>query len=145
MKLPGGYYRRRARQRVGWRNGYEPKRVQSEAGPLELAIPQLRGTDERFQPIVPQRLGPRRGDLETLVCGMYVGGQSMQDMGALFSEVGRHPLAENDPRASDHLGCIQLCCRHSEPVDTPSDYRSCQMPNARPHPRHTGRSCRHSA
>ena len=37
--LGRGYYRRGERQRVGWRNGYEPKRVQSEAGVLELAIP----------------------------------------------------------------------------------------------------------
>ncbi len=31
------HYRRGERQRVGWRNGYEPKQVQSAAGPLELA------------------------------------------------------------------------------------------------------------
>ena len=34
------HYRRGERQRVGWRNGYEPKRVQTEAGVLELAVPQ---------------------------------------------------------------------------------------------------------
>src|SRR5688572_18406199 len=43
------HYRRGARQRAGWRNGYEPKQVQSEAGLLELAVPQLRGTEEPFQ------------------------------------------------------------------------------------------------
>ena len=40
------HYRRGERQRVGWRNGYEPKQVQSEAGALELAVPQLRGTED---------------------------------------------------------------------------------------------------
>src|SRR5713101_9987821 len=48
--LGRGHYRRGDRVRPGWRNGYEPKRVQSEAGVLDLAVPQLRGTDERFSP-----------------------------------------------------------------------------------------------
>ncbi|MFB3852571.1 MAG: transposase [Vicinamibacterales bacterium] len=52
------HYRRGARQRVGWRNGYEPKHVQTEAGVLELAMPQLRGTDEPFRPRVAERLQP---------------------------------------------------------------------------------------
>lgn len=68
--LGRGHYRRGARQRVGWRNGYEAKRVQSEAGLLELAIPQVRGTEERFQPEVPARLGRRTEDLEHLVIGL---------------------------------------------------------------------------
>ena len=54
------YYRRGERQRVGWRNGYEAKQVQSEAGPLELAMPQLRGTEEPFRPHMADRLRPGR-------------------------------------------------------------------------------------
>ena len=69
-----GHYRRGDRARRGWRNGYESKRVQSEAGVLELAVPQLRGTDERFQPTAVERLGSRTPDLEALVRGMYVRG-----------------------------------------------------------------------
>lgn len=84
--LGRGHYRRGNRQRVGWRNGYEPKRVQSEAGLLELAIPQLRGTDERFQPKVPERLGTRTEDLEALIRGMYVRGLSTQDVSALYGD-----------------------------------------------------------
>src|SRR4029450_9979861 len=65
--LPGrGHYRRGDRQRVGWRNGYEPKHVQTEAGALELAVPQLRGTDEMFRPTVVDRLRTRTADLESL-------------------------------------------------------------------------------
>jgi len=63
------HYRRGARQRVGWRNGYEPKHVQTEAGLLELAVPQLRGTKEPFQPRVAERLQTRTADLESLVRG----------------------------------------------------------------------------
>jgi transposase-like protein len=84
--LGRGHYRRGDRQRVGWRNGYEPKQVQTEAGALELAVPQLRGTDEGFRPTVVDRLRTRTGDLETLVRGMYVRGLSTQDVNALYHD-----------------------------------------------------------
>ena len=74
------------RQRVGWRNGYEPKRVQSEAGVLELAVPQLRSTEEPFRPAVTDRLQTRTADLESLVRGMYVRGLSTQDVSALYTD-----------------------------------------------------------
>ncbi len=79
-------YRRGERQRVGWRNGYEPKQVQSEAGPLELAVPQLRGTEEPFRPNMADRLQTRTADLESLVQGMYVRGLSTRDVSALYAD-----------------------------------------------------------
>jgi putative transposase len=84
--LGRGHYRRGERQRVGWRNGYEPKHVQSEAGMLELAMPQLRGTEEAFRPMATDRLRPRTADLESLVRGMYVRGLSTQDVSALYRD-----------------------------------------------------------
>jgi putative transposase len=84
--LGRGHYRRGDRVRAGWRNGYEPKRVQSEAGVLDLAVPQLRGTDERFHHTAVERLGTRTPDLEALVRGMYVRGLSTQDVSALYGE-----------------------------------------------------------
>lgn len=80
------HYRRGARERVGWRNGYEPKQVQSEAGLLELAMPQLRGTPEPFQLKLTERLQTRTTELESLVRGMYVRGLSTQDVSALFAD-----------------------------------------------------------
>jgi len=80
------HYRRGARERMGWRNGYEPKQAQSEAGRLELAMPQLRGTPEPFQPKLTERLQTRTTDLESLVRGMYVRGLSTQDVSALFAD-----------------------------------------------------------
>src|SRR5438552_16131510 len=56
------HYRRGERQRVGWRNGYEPKQVQSEAGPLDLALPQLRGTEEAVGPNRAERRQTRTAD-----------------------------------------------------------------------------------
>lgn len=84
--LGRGHYRRGERERVGWRNGYEPKHVQSEAGLLELAMPQLRGTEEAFRPVAADRLPPRTADLESLVRGMYVRGLSTQDVSALYAD-----------------------------------------------------------
>src|SRR5213593_5303478 len=84
--LGRGHYRRGDRTRAGWRNGYEPKRVQSEAGVLDLAVPQLRGTNERFQSTAVERLGTRTPDLEALVRGMYVRGLSTQDVSALYGD-----------------------------------------------------------
>ena len=80
------HYRRGDRQRIGWRNGYESKHVQSEAGVLELAVPQLRGTEEAFRPTVADRLRTRTADLESLVRGMYVRGLSTQDVSALYQD-----------------------------------------------------------
>ena len=80
------HYRRGERQRIGWRNGYESKQVQSEAGVLELAVPQLRGTEEAFRPTVADRLRTRTADLESLVRGMYVRGLSTQDVSGLYRD-----------------------------------------------------------
>lgn len=84
--LGRGHYRRGQRLRVGWRNGYEPKGVQTESGLLELAVPQLRATEERFRPKLVERLGNRSVDLEGLVRGMYVRGLSTQDVEDLYGE-----------------------------------------------------------
>jgi transposase-like protein len=84
--LGRGHYRRGDRAREGWRNGYEPKAVQTEAGLLKFAVPQVRGTEEPFRPQLPERLATRTPDLEALVRGMYVRGLSTQDIGALYGE-----------------------------------------------------------
>jgi putative transposase len=84
--LGRGQYRRGQRLRVGWRNGYEPKGVQSEAGLLKLQIPQLRSTEERFYPTLVARVGSRSVDLDGLVRGMYVRGLSTQDIEELYGE-----------------------------------------------------------
>jgi putative transposase len=80
------HYRRGERRRAGWRNGYEPRQIQTEAGALALAMPQLRGTSERFAPVLPERVGARTPELEALVRGMYVRGLSTRDVSALYRE-----------------------------------------------------------
>lgn len=49
------HYRRGDRLRLGWRNGYEPKQLRTEAGALVLPIPQLRGTPDRFTPVLAEQ------------------------------------------------------------------------------------------
>jgi putative transposase len=94
--LGRGHYRRGERLRVGWRNGYEPKGVQTESGLLELAVPQLRATEERFRPKLAERLGRRSVDLEALVRGMYVRGLSTQDVADLYREsLGQSRLSKS--------------------------------------------------
>jgi hypothetical protein len=46
--LGRGHCRRGERAHPGWRNGYAAKRLQTEAGLLELAVPQMRATPEPF-------------------------------------------------------------------------------------------------
>jgi transposase-like protein len=53
---------------------------------LALAVPQLRGTHERFQPRAVEQLGTRTPDLAALLRGMYVRGLSTRDISALYGE-----------------------------------------------------------
>src|SRR6516164_3078441 len=57
--LGRGHYRRGDRARVGWRNGYEPKAVQTEAGLLKFAVPQLGDTHARSRSFGPRHVCAR--------------------------------------------------------------------------------------
>jgi hypothetical protein len=60
--------------------------VEPEAGLLELAMAQLRETEEPFQPPVAERLQARTDELGNLVRRMSVRGLSTQDVSALFAD-----------------------------------------------------------
>jgi len=85
--LGRGHYQRGARQREGYRNGYEAKSLASAEGPLTVQMPQLRQTAEPFRSQLAQGLAATPGALEKLVVGMYVRGLSTRDIEDLFSEV----------------------------------------------------------
>src|SRR5438034_103545 len=84
--LGRGHYRRGERARGGWRNGYEGKGIQTEAGLLRLKVPQLRATAEPFQSPLMKRLGNRSAELEEMVRGMYVRGLSTMDVEGLYGD-----------------------------------------------------------
>lgn len=74
----------------GSRNGVRMKRVQTAEGELEIAMPQLRNTAERFvSQIIPDtRSAVRTRPLEALVIGAYVRGLSDRDIESLIAEAG---------------------------------------------------------
>ena len=84
--LGRGHYRRGERARVGWRNGYEGKSIQTESGLMRLEVPQLRGTEEPYRSPLMKRLGSRSSDLEEMVRGMYVRGLSTMDVEGLYGD-----------------------------------------------------------
>jgi len=61
------------------RNGHTPKTVQSEIGPLGLAVP--RDRNSTFEPrLIPK--GQRRlGGLEDMIISLYAGGMTVRDIG----------------------------------------------------------------
>jgi putative transposase len=94
--LGRGHYRRGERARGGWRNGYEGKSIQTEAGLLRLEVPQLRATDEPFHSPLMKRLGNRSADLEEMVRGMYVRGLSTRDVEGLYGDTfGENRLSKS--------------------------------------------------
>ena len=79
----------------------------TDAGLLALAMPQLRGSDEPFQPRVAERLHTQTADLESLVRGMYVRGLSTQDVSALFAGTFRgEPLEEELGEPPAAMECL---------------------------------------
>jgi len=74
----------------GWRNGQRPRRIQTAEGEISVAIPQVRGTLERFvTSVIPDtRTVVRTRPLEALIIGAYVRGLSDRDIQDLAEEAG---------------------------------------------------------
>lgn len=74
----------------GSRNGVRTRRIQTAEGELDIAMPQLRNTAERFvSQIIPDtRSAVRTRPLEALVIGAYVRGLSDRDIESLIAEAG---------------------------------------------------------
>jgi putative transposase len=79
-------YQRDPASAPGYRNGYQPVTVKTTTGPVTLARPKLRGTDQRF---ASQLLGThvtRTNALEALVIAGFVRGLSTRDVEATLAE-----------------------------------------------------------
>jgi putative transposase len=79
-------YQRDSDANPGHRNGHQPITVKTTSGPLTLARPKLRGTDQRF---ASQLLGAqvtRTNALEALVIAGFVRGLSTRDVEATLAE-----------------------------------------------------------
>ena len=82
---------------TGSRNGSRSKRIQTAEGEITVAIPQVRGTVERFvSRVIPDvRRVVRTRPLEALVIGAYVRGLSDRDIESLLDEAGLGHLSKN--------------------------------------------------
>lgn len=80
------HYQRGERSRQGYRNGYEPKRLVTGQGVIEVGIPQVRNTEEPFHSQLLAAITNRSETLEELIRRMYVRGLSQQDVADAFAE-----------------------------------------------------------
>jgi len=84
--LGRAHYGRGSRRRNGWRNGYEPGKVKTANGLLELALPQLRATEEPYHSRLAQAFRDGSDTLGQMVTEMYVRGLSTRDIESMFIE-----------------------------------------------------------
>jgi transposase-like protein len=81
-----GRYERRDTGQVGWRNGYEPGRLRTAEGAIEVALPQVRGAGEPFRSPLMSFLDGNSEVLDRLVSEMYARGLSTRDVEDAFRD-----------------------------------------------------------
>jgi putative transposase len=81
-----GRYQRRDAGQLGSRNGYEPGRVRTAEGAIEVAVPQVRGGEEPFRSSLMGFLNGNSEVLERLVTEMYARGLSTRDVEDAFRD-----------------------------------------------------------
>jgi putative transposase len=82
--LGRSHYHRGSRRRNGWRNGYEPGKVKTADGILEIDLPQLRATEEPYRSRLARMFREGSDVLGKMVTEMYVRGLSTRDVENLF-------------------------------------------------------------
>jgi putative transposase len=81
-----GRYERRVEGQVGSRNGYEPGRIRTAEGPIEVAVPQVRGAGAPFRSSLMSFLDGNSAVLDRLVTEMYARGLSTRDVEDAFRD-----------------------------------------------------------
>jgi putative transposase len=81
-----GRYQRRSEEQLGSRNGYESGRLRTAEGPIEVAVPQVRGAGEPFRSSLMSFLDGNSEVLESLVNEMYARGLSVRDVEDAFRD-----------------------------------------------------------
>ena len=81
-----GRYDRRGGDQVGSRNGYERGRLRTAEGAIEVAVPQVRGSEEPFRSSLMSFLEGNSEVLEALVNEMYARGLSTRDVEDAFRD-----------------------------------------------------------
>jgi putative transposase len=70
----------------GYRNGYEPKRIQTAEGTVALKLPQVRDTLEAFESVWLKTLVGRSDKLAALIPQLYIKGLSTRDIEAALEQ-----------------------------------------------------------
>jgi len=81
-----GRYERRVEGQVGSRNGYEPGRIRTAEGPIDVAVPQVRGAGAPFRSSLMSFLDGNSEVLDRLVTEMYARGLSTRDVEDAFRD-----------------------------------------------------------
>jgi putative transposase len=81
-----GRYGRRSDEQVGSRNGYERGRLRTAEGFVDVAVPQVRGTEAPFRSSLMSFLDGNSEVLESLVNEMYARGLSTRDVEDAFRD-----------------------------------------------------------
>jgi len=74
------YYERNAGSRKGYRNGYEPKRLKTAEGEINLEAPQLRETEDTYRSDFLSKIELLSPQLKQLAVEMYARGLSTRDI-----------------------------------------------------------------
>ena len=104
--LGRAHYQRGSRQRNGWRNGYEPGKVKTANGILEIDLPQLRATEEPYHSRLARMFREGSDVLGRMVTEMYVRGLSTRDVENMFIQtIGQRLLSKSS--VSRITRCLQ--------------------------------------
>ena len=101
--LGRAHYRRGSRRQKGWRNGYEPGKVKTADGLLEVGLPQTRATEEPFRSRLAQAFREGSEVLGQMVTEMYVRGLSTRDIENMFIQtIGQRILSRSSVSRVTH-------------------------------------------
>jgi len=103
--LGRAHYKRGHRRNFGYRNGYKPRNLKSANGILQVAIPQVRDTDEDYRSKLVKKLKNGSDDLNKLVTEIYARGLSTDDIEETFLDIfGRKIISKSGvSKITEHL------------------------------------------
>ena len=103
--LGRAHYHRGSRRKNGWRNGYEPGKVKTADGTLEIDLPQLRATEGPYHSRLARMFREGSDVLGKMVTEMYVRGLSTRDVENMFIQtLGERILSRSSvSRITRHL------------------------------------------
>ena len=103
--LGRGHYKRGYRDNEGYRNGYKPRNLKSTNGILQVAVPQVRDSEEEFHSQLVKKFKNGSDSLNKLVTEMYVRGLSCADVENSFLDIfGRKIISRSGvSKITEHL------------------------------------------